>query len=129
MTLFFLILLISLLILLFYYEFTWKKVERNLGKSFIFVAGAFLFGSNVKARSVEARPASREATETNWGDWKYRVLVEFHRREQLNAQSAAILVGVSQDKVERYFDKLEGKGKIQQMGDAKRGIYYKVVSE
>ena len=55
-------------------------------------------------------------------------MVELHRRNQIKAEEAANVLGVSLAKAEAYLDKLEGEGKVQQAGDSKRGIFYKVIN-
>ena len=119
MALLLLILLTATLIFLFYYELLWKKIERERGQSFVGAARDFLFGDN-----SQFVPASSSA----WDDWKYRLTIELHRREQLNLQDAAQIVGVSTQDVEQYFDELEGEGKVSQCGDAERGVFYKIVT-
>jgi len=119
MALLLLILLSSTLVFLFYYELLWKKAERARGRSLVGVAGDFLFRDK-----VQAAPASSNA----WDDWKYRLTTELHRREQLNSKEAARISGVSVQDAEEYFDELESEGKVQQVGDAERGVFYKVVS-
>lgn len=118
MALLLLILLIATFVFLFYYELLWKKVERERGQSFVGVARDFFFGDNLQAVS---------ASSNAWDDWKYRLTTELHRREQLNLKDASQIVGVSTQDVEQYFDELESEGKIQQSGDAERGIFYKIV--
>ena len=68
------------------------------------------------------------AVSSNWSDWRYRLTVELHRRGQLDAKQGSEIVGISQEMVEEYLDKLESDGKIQQAGDTERGIYYKPVT-
>lgn len=92
------------------------------------MARDFIFDDSPKLGSPNIRPTS-STPKTDWGDWKYRLLVELHRRERINAHEAAGIVGVSEDRVERYLDDLEGEGKVQQMGDAERGVFYKIVNE
>jgi|GEM_PF-3003704 hypothetical protein len=115
-----LILLASTLIFLMYYELIWKGFERERGRSLVGMAGDFLFKEDPKAT-----PASSNA----WNDWKYRLTAELHRRERLNPQKAAQLVGASTSDVEQYLDELESEGKVRQVGDAERGVFYKIVNE
>lgn len=128
MTLLLLILFISTLIFLFYYELIWKKVEQDRGESLVSMARDFFAESSDLLDSAKARTAS-SAAETNWSDWKYRLLVELHRRGRLNSQEAANIVGISSDRIEKYLDILESEGRVQQVGDLERGIFYKVVNE
>ena len=116
MTLLLLILLTSILVFLFYYEFLWKKMEQKRGKGLLSMARDFMFKENEVATG---------AVSSNWSDWRYRLIVELHRRGQLDAKQGSEIVGISQEMVEEYLDNLESDGKIQQAGDAERGIYYK----
>ena len=119
MALLLLLLLAGTLLFLFYYELLWKKGEKERGKSLVEVARDFLF-----REKLQVTPASSNA----WDDWKYRLTTELHRREQLNPQEAARAVGVSVHVAERYLDQLESEGKVQQAGDAERGVVYKIIS-
>lgn len=119
MALLLLILLAGTLIFLAYYEFLWKKVERERGKSLVGVAGDFLFRDT---------PRGAPASSSAWDDWKYRLTAELHRREQINPEEAARAVGVSTQEAEQYLDELESEGKVQQAGDAERGVVYRVTS-
>lgn len=118
MALLLLILLTATFVFLFYYELLWKKAERERGQSLVGTARNFLFRDNLQIVS---------ASSNAWDDWKYRLTTELHRREQLNLQDAAQIVGVSTEDVEQYFDELEGEGKVSQCGDAERGVFYKIV--
>ncbi len=102
MALLLLIALVITAIFLFYYEFIWKKAERARGQPVL--------------------------ASSPWQDWKYRTLVELHRKNRLYPEEAAKLAGVSSQDMERYFDELESQGKIQSAGDAERGIFYKPLS-
>jgi len=128
MILLFLILLISALVFLFYYEFIWKKVEQDRGKSLVAMARDFFAETYRLPAVVGARTAS-SGSEANWDDWKYRLQVELHRRERLSAQEAAKVVGISEERAGKYLDVLEGEGKIRQVGDSERGIFYKPIDE
>lgn len=119
MALLLLILLAGTLIFLLYYELIWKKFERERGRSLVGMAGDFLF---------QANPTPASSTKSSWDDWRYRLIAELHRREQLNPEEAARIVGVSRTDVAQYLDELESEGKVQQAGDAERGVFYKVVS-
>ena len=119
MALLLLILLAGTLIFLVYYELLWKRIERERGRSLVGVAGDFLFRDK-----PQVVPASSSA----WDDWKYRLTTELHRREQINPEEAARAVGVSTQDAERYLDELESEGKVQQAGDAERGVFYKITS-
>lgn len=116
MTLLLLILLFSVLVFFFYYEFLWKKVEKKHGKSLVSMAHEFFL--------KDKEPAAI-AVSSNWDDWRYRLSVELHRSDQLDAKRASEILNVPQDTVERYLDQLESEGRVQQVGDAERGIYYK----
>jgi hypothetical protein len=118
MALLLLLLLAGIVIFLFYYELLWKKFERVKGQSLVWSAKDFLFGPN-------AQPA---LTQSPRQDWKYRTLVELHRKNQLYPKEAATLAGVSLQDMERYFDELESQGKVQSAGDAERGIFYRPIS-
>lgn len=119
MALLFLILLAVTLLFLLYYELLWKKFERERGRGLVGLAGDFL---------LRDRPLATPASTNSWDDWKYRLTAELHRREQLNPEEAARIVGVSRSDAAQYLDELESEGKVQQVGDAERGIFYKVVS-
>lgn len=117
MAFFLLILLGGVLVFLLYYELLWKKFERERGKGLVRMAKDFLFQNN-----PQAVPAS-----SSWDDWKYRLIVELHRREQFNFEEAVRLAGVSTREVEQYLDKLEADGKVRQVGDSERGLFYRVI--
>ena len=71
--------------------------------------------------------STKKLDKNPWDDWKYRLLVEVHRRGQLSAEEASQIVGASLLKVEKHLDRLEGEGKVHQIGDSQRGIYYRPV--
>lgn len=120
MTLLLLAIFISTLIFLFYYEFLLKDFEKKRGKGLISMARDFFFTE---------KEVYVGAVSGDWDDWRYRLTVELHRNEQLDSKRASQTLGVSQDLVEKYLDQLESEGKVQQIGDAERGIYYKAVNE
>jgi len=126
MALFSLILFIGVGIFLFYYELVWKKVEREKGKNLAVMAKDFLF-SNIAESNADAQHAA--SGDSAWDDWRYRMFVELHRREQMQPNEAAQAVGVSTAEAAQYLDQLEGEGKVRQVGDAERGIFYRVVRE
>jgi Fic family protein len=128
MTLLLLSLFVGTLIFLVYYEFIWKKVEQARGKNLVSMARDF-FAESYKLSSDEKSSTLASVAGTNWGDWKYRLLVELHRRQRISAKEASGIVEVPEDRVEKYLDSLESEGKIQQIGDAKRGLFYKIVNE
>jgi hypothetical protein len=119
MALLLLILLAGTVLFLLYYELLWKRSERESGRSLVAAAGDFLFRDKLQMAPVAS---------TAWDDWKYRLTAELHRREQINPQEAARVVGVSAQEAEQYLDELESEGKVQQAGDAERGIVYRVIS-
>lgn len=124
MALLLLILLAGSLVFLIYYEVLWKKFERERGKSLIGMFRDFAFSD--ARHGVMAQGVSYGANP--WNDAKYRLMVEMHRRESLNAHSAGEVLGVSVATAEKYLDELEEEGRIQQAGDAERGVFYKAVS-
>lgn len=124
MALLLLLLFPAVLIFFMYYELIWKRFERKNGRSLVGMTSDFIFKDDKSQETPEERVA---ATYTPWADWKYRMMVELHRRSQLKAEEAANITGVSLAKAEAYLDKLEGEGKVQQIGDSKRGIFYRVV--
>lgn len=127
MALLLLILLATSLIFLFYYELLGKKFERERGKGLLGIAADLAF----KEGAVPSCAVKAEAPKNQdpWSDWKYRLLVELHRRGQIKPEEGAQIAGVSAREVEKYLDKLEEKGKVQSAGDSERGIFYRVVSE
>ena len=123
MALLLLILLAATLIFLFYYELIWKGFEKKHGKSLVAMLGDFIFLDTPRG---EAAPAAI-ASDSPWLDNKYRLTVELYRRDQMGLDQVAQIVGISTTEAEQYLDELEGEGKIQQVGDAERGIFYKSV--
>lgn len=121
-------LLLVVSIFLFYYELVWKNVERERGKNLLLMARDFAFETKGQSE-VMPEAVSVTAGSNPWDDWKYRLLVELHRREQLKPEEAARIVGASLTDIEQYFDELESEGKVNQAGDAARGFFYKVVHE
>lgn len=119
MALLLLALLTGTLIFLFYYELIWKKFEQTRGRNLIGLAGDFFFG-----KRIQAVPASSNS----WDNWKYRILVELHRKDRLYPKEAAKLAGVSVQDIELYLDELTAEGKAQSAGDAERGIFYKAAN-
>jgi len=127
MTLLLLILLPTILIFLFYYELIWKKFEREKGKGLLGMAADLAF-SDEPAPATVIR-AGKTKPQNPWEDWKYRLMVELHRRGQIKPEEGAQIVGVSAQEVERYLDKLAEKGKVQSAGDSERGLFYRIVNE
>ena len=127
MALLLLILLVSTLIFLFYYELIWKKFEQEKGKGLLGMAADLAF-SDVPAPAAVIT-AKKTKSQNPWEDWKYRLMVELHRRGQLKSAEGAQIVGVSAEEVEGYLDKLEEKGKVQSAGDSERGLFYRIVNE
>lgn len=126
MALLLLILFVSTIIFLFYYELLWKKLEREKGKNLVGMAGDFL----LKDEPIQATAIRTKGQKGNpWDDWKYRLMVELHRRGQIKPQEGAQFTGVSTKEVEDYLDALEGEGKVQSAGDSERGIFYRIVNE
>ena len=119
MALLLLILLAVTLVFLFYYEVLWKKFERERGRSLFGFAGDFLF----RDRGFSAVPASS----SSWDDWRYHLRAELHRRDQIKVDEVAKLVGAQTNDVEKYLDELETEGKVQQVGDSERGVFYKAI--
>ena len=119
MALLLLILLAGTLLFLFYYELLWKSIEKERGKSLVGFAGDLLFRD---------KPQAVSASSNSWDDWKYRLRTELYRRDQVRADEVAHTIGATAQDVEKYLDELESEGKVQQAGDAERGIFYKVVS-
>lgn len=128
MALLLLILFIATVIFFFYYELLWKKLERERGKSLLGMVGDLAFKDAPIVVPAVAKTRG-EKKENPWDDWKYRLMVELHRRGQIKLEEGAAIVGVSTREVEDYLDKLEEKGKVQSAGDAERGIFYRIVSE
>lgn len=116
----------AVLIFFMYYELIWKRFERKNGKSLVGMTSDFIFKDDNSQVAPEKRVAS---VKSPWADWKYRLMVELHRKNQLKAEEAANIAGVSLAKAEAYLDKLEGEGKVQQAGDSGRGISYRVINE
>lgn len=111
-----------------YYELVWKNSERKYGKNLLAAGWDFVFERTGQNETIgEAVPVI--AKSGPWNDWKYRLVVELYRREQLKAEEAADIVGVSQKEIEQYLDLLEEQGKIRQVGDLQRGLFYKVINE
>jgi type IV secretory pathway TraG/TraD family ATPase VirD4 len=118
------------LVFLFYYELLWKNFEKEKKKNLLSIAGEYAFADTaVTTGRRKKRGKYKKRDKTPWGDWRYRVLVELHRRGQINPQEGAEITGVSTRKIEDYLDELEGEGKVQSAGDSKRGIFYRIVSE
>lgn len=126
MALLLIVLFIVITAFLTYYELVLKERGFGRGASSSFMPKRYLW--NKSGGSMNKPRATQAASENNWGNWKYRLLVELHRRENLKPDEASNIVGVTQDKIEKYLDSLEGEGKVQQIGDAERGISYKIVS-
>lgn len=127
MALLLLILLTSTLVFLFYYELIWKKLEHERGKGLLGMAADLAFKDDpapAMALGVKASPI-----ENPWVDWKYRLMVELHRRGQIKPDDGAQIAGVSVGEVEKYLDKLAEQGKVQSAGDSVRGVFYRVISE
>jgi len=125
MALFLILLLPIVLIFLLYYELIWKRYEREKERGLVGMTSDFIFKDGDKN---DADPEKHVASAGDpWGDWKYRLMVEMHRKRQLGPEEAANITGVSIAKAEMYLDQLEGEGKVQQAGDSERGIFYKVV--
>lgn len=127
MALLLLVLLIASFIFLFYYELLWKKFEREKGKSLLGLAGDLAFKDELVP--VMAVKAEAKKNDNPWGDWKYRLMVELHRRGQIKLEEGVAVAGVSTREVEEYLDKLEENGKVQSAGDSERGVFYRIVSE
>lgn len=127
MALLLLILLLTIGVFLFYYELVWKKFEKEQGKSLVELAADFAFSD--KLVEVSLAKEKEGAANNPWDDWKYRLMVELHRRGQMNPKEGAELVGVSLKEVENYFDALDAEGKVQSAGDSERGVFYRIVSE
>ena len=126
MALLFILLLPAVLIFLLYYELIWKRFERKKGKSLVGITSDFIFSDDKSDSEPEKHVA---VASSPWNDWKYRLMVELHRRNQINPEQAARSIGISLRKAEQYLDKLESEGKVQQAGDSERGIFYKVVTD
>ena len=99
----------AVLIFFMYYELIWKRFERKNGRSLVGMTGDFIFKDDKSGDVPEEHVASASSP---WGDWKYRLMVELHRRNQIKAEEAANVLGVSLAKAEAYLDKLEGDGKV-----------------
>lgn len=125
MALLFILLLPIALIFLLYYELIWKRYEQEKGKGLVGMTGDFIFRDDDKNGEEPEKHVA--LAESPWGDWKYRLMVEMHRKGQLKPEDAANIAGVSIAKAETYLDQLEGEGKVQQAGDSERGIFYRVV--
>lgn len=118
-----LILLTGSLIFLLYYELLWKGLERKRGKNLVELTRDFIFeGEAPQFQGVMSK-------NNPWSDKKYRVVVEMHRRGQLKPEDLAQSVGISTKEAEQCLDELESEGKVQQAGDAERGIFYRVTNE
>lgn len=126
MALFLIVLFIVITAFLTYYELVLKERGFGRGAGSSFMPKRYLW--NRSGGSMNKPKATLAASGNNWGNWKYRLLVELHRRENLKPEEASSIVGVAQGKIEKYLDSLEGEGKVQQIGDAERGIAYKVVN-
>jgi len=129
MALLLLILLSSTLIFVFYYELVWKKFERERGKGLLGMAADLAFKDNLAPVPVAITADKKISTQNPWEDWKYRLMVELHRRGQIKPEEGAQIVGVSVSEIEKYLDKLEERGKIRSAGDSERGIFYRIVEE
>jgi hypothetical protein len=116
----------AILIFLLYYELIWKRFESKKGKSLVGITSDFIFSDDKSGEEPEKHVA---VASSPWSDWKYRLMVELHRKNQLKPEEAARAVGVSLAKAEAYLDKLESEGKVQQIGDSERGIFYKVLTD
>lgn len=99
-------------------------MKKKRGKGLVAMLGDFVF-SDTSQR--EAAPAAI-TSDSPWLDNKYRLTVELYRHDQMGLDQAAQIIGISTEEAEQYLDELEGEGKIQQVGDAERGIFYKSVS-
>jgi len=126
MALLLILLLPAVLIFLLYYELIWKRFEREKRRSLVGMTGDFIFKDDKSGEEPEKRVAS---VASPWTDWKYRLMVEMHRKNQIKPEDAAHAAGVSLAKAEAYLDKLESEGKIEVAGDSQRGIFYRVVSK
>ncbi len=130
MALLLLLLLGVAFIFLFYYELIWKKFERERGKGLIGMAADLAFQDDAAPAPAGFVATAQNAKSQNpWADWKYRLMVELHRRGQIKPEEGAQIVGVSAQEVERYLDKLAEKGKVQSAGDSERGLFYRIVNE
>ncbi|OGZ58247.1 MAG: hypothetical protein A2827_02335 [Candidatus Spechtbacteria bacterium RIFCSPHIGHO2_01_FULL_43_30] len=112
-------------VFIFYYEFLWKKIERQSGKNLL----SMIFEPSPKNSEKKNPQKEKKSKGPNWNDWKYRIWVELHRKSSITADEAASAGGVHVKQAERYLDKLESDGKVQQAGDSARGIFYKVSAE
>lgn len=125
MALILLILLTGALIFLLYYELLWKGLERKRGKNLVELTRDFIFQD--QAPQYQYRGVVSE--NNPWSDKKYRVVVEMHRRGQLKLEDLAQSLGISIKEVEQCLDELESEGKVQQAGDAERGVFYRAINE
>jgi predicted Rossmann fold nucleotide-binding protein DprA/Smf involved in DNA uptake len=123
MALLLLILLAGALIFLLYYELLWRGIERKRGKNLVELTRDFIFSDQV--------PQYQGVMSKNnpWSDKKYRIVVEMHRRGQLKLEDLARHIGISAKEAEQCLDELESEGKVQQAGDAERGVFYRVTNE
>lgn len=114
---------------MFCYEFTIKhkkKPKRNrTSKSFDFALDKR--NQSNQSAGIKRAMLNKMTVNPKWKDWKYRLWVELNRKPNLTTEDAIKISGVSQKRVEKYFDKLEADGRIQQQGDSERGISYKVM--
>ena len=108
-----------------YYELLWKGLERKRGKNLVELTRDFIFKDQAPQYHYQG-----VASESNpWNNKKYRVVVEMHRRGQLKLEDIAQSLGISTKEVEQCLDELESEGKVQQAGDAERGVFYRATNE
>ncbi len=124
MALLLILLLPAVLIFALYYELIWKRFEREKRRGLVGMTSDFIFKNDESRDEPEKHVAVASGP---WSDWKYRLMVELHRKNQIKPEEAAQSIGISLRKAEAYLDKLESEGKVQQAGDSERGIFYKVV--
>lgn len=56
-----------------------------------------------------------------------RILVHLEKYDEVSNSDIGSLLGVSESTVTRYFDELEARGEVRQIGDVGRGVVYKKI--
>lgn len=85
-----------------------------------------IFGYSMSRAHMRARLSTFANTERRAGKEKKKNVLLKHLRNhgKLTNHEAQELLGVSDSTIVVYFDELEADGKVTQVGEAGRGVYY-----
>ncbi len=83
--------------------------------------------ARIKGMKKEQVEPANEAREENKEENKEKIMRFLQEKDEIRNNDVEQLLGVQDAMATRYLDELEKEGKIKQVGEEGRGVYYKLV--